>query len=719
MSGITAEKKKGSHRAFEDLSTFLSCTAEECVFCRTKQLANKEHLQKKHLKEAVYFSDQGKEKFVVACYCKDASTNSKRSHYHCPVCQYRSFSRNFNFTKHLQVVHGITAEKKKGGKDTSLSEDINTGDSSPHVKSPAENLYVCLRCDSTFSEPDHLNRHQSEAHKPSSTSMKCTDVQNGSKNVAGSHRVFEDLSTFLSCTAQECVFCRTKQLANPEHLRNKHLKEAVYFSDQGKEKFVVACYCKDAFTNSKRSHYHCPFCQYRSFSRNFNFTKHLQVVHGITAEKKKGGKDTSLSEDINTGDSSPHVKSPAESLFVCAHCDSTFSELDHLNRHQSETHKPRSTSMKCTDVQNGSKSVAGSHRAFEDLSTFFSCTAEECVFCRTKQLANQEHLRNKHLKEAVYFSDQGKEMFVVACYCKDAFTNSKRSHYHCPVCQYRSFSRNFNFTKHLQHQHGITAEKNKGGNHFRQSNGKTARDRSPHILGLFPCPHCDSSFNASSNLRRHQRDVHSLNSIPIICVDRHTGIFVTPRYDHSPFLPIHIVKSTSPPVFGCELDSCQESMETGRLSGNPSKECEHLLRTRYVKSYTPPAILTLESLKEMERKGLISKEWSEQCELLHGTAAENGVDSVYPILYGDMGYSKRMMFFSVYTDKSDNWCKFGRTRVSFDSVSGKWSCQCGEAGKSHGCLHRMLSMWWIFQESPRLLLPDMEVLERTIRKGIL
>jgi hypothetical protein len=43
----------------------------------------------------------------------------------------------------------------------------------------------------------------------------------------------------------------------------------------------------------------------------------------------------------------------------------------------------------------------------------------------------------------------------------------------------------------------------------------------------------------------------------------------------------------------------------------------------------------------MHDKGLISKEWSEMCEELHGTAAEHGVDTVCPIIYGDMGYSKR------------------------------------------------------------------------------
>ena len=46
----------------------------------------------------------------------------------------------------------------------------------------------------------------------------------------------------------------------------------------------------------------------------------------------------------------------------------------------------------------------------------------------------------------------------------------------------------------------------------------------------------------------------------------------------------------------------------------------------------------------MHDKGLISKEWSEMCEELHGTAVEHGVDTVYPLVYGDMGYPLKKVY---------------------------------------------------------------------------
>ncbi|CAL8293329.1 unnamed protein product [Arctogadus glacialis] len=63
---------------------------------------------------------------------------------------------------------------------------------------------------------------------------------------------------------------------------------------------------------------------------------------------------------------------------------------------------------------------------------------------------------------------------------------------------------------------------------------------------------------------------------------------------------------------------------------------------------------------------------------------------------------------TLYTDKIENWYKFGRTRVSFDLGSGRWNCQCGGTGRSHRCIHRKLAMWWIFQESTHHLLPNSE-----------
>ncbi|KAK0156411.1 hypothetical protein N1851_000281 [Merluccius polli] len=48
------------------------------------------------------------------------------------------------------------------------------------------------------------------------------------------------------------------------------------------------------------------------------------------------------------------------------------------------------------------------------------------------------------------------------------------------------------------------------------------------------------------------------------------------------------------------------------------------------------------------------------------------------------------IFFPVFTKETDNWCQFGRTRVTFDAVAGQWNCQCRGTRESHRCIHRTL-----------------------------
>lgn len=226
---------------------------------------------------------------------------------------------------------------------------------------------------------------------------------------------------------------------------------------------------------------------------------------------------------------------------------------------------------------------------------------------------------------------------------------------------------------------------------------------------LFPCPHCKAVLSAPKNLRRHIRDAHNYDTTPMICIDAMNGIYVTPKYVHSPIFPINVIKSTNPPNIDCEVQNCRRFMQIAWSSGNPGKECAHLERTKNAKSYVKPAVLQCTSLKEMLSKGLMSSEWAVKCEELNNAANNHGVDSVFPIFFGDEGYSKRWYFFSVFTNKTDNWCQFGRTRVTFDAMVGQWNCQCQETGRSHLCVHRMMGMWWIFQECPGTLVSTSDI----------
>lgn len=187
---------------------------------------------------------------------------------------------------------------------------------------------------------------------------------------------------------------------------------------------------------------------------------------------------------------------------------------------------------------------------------------------------------------------------------------------------------------------------------------------------------------------------------PIFLVDERKGIFVTAKDKCGLRTPIHLCKSFSMQTLDCEVEGCREFMALA-----VGRECLHLDRVRSLKPHTPPPLLESCAIKEMYNKGLISSARKEDCEKVHKLATEDGSVCVFPIFYGEYGYSKRYAYFSVYTGKLDSWCRFGRTRVTLDTLTGKWSCQC-KGTKKIRCVHMFLSMWWTFQEKQDLLIAN-------------
>ncbi|XP_043080591.1 si:ch211-10d23.5 isoform X3 [Puntigrus tetrazona] len=289
---------------------------------------------------------------------------------------------------------------------------------------------------------------------------------------------------------------------------------------------------------------------------------------------------------------------------------------------------------------------------FVDEEELFSAMKDlDCLYCRIPVTASKHHLRKKHLRFAVYYKDSGiVELRPTAVLLESLRTDRE--------------------------------DETKPGN-------KAA------------CQKCGILFTTTSNLRRHERLQHGHDQQPILCIDAKNAIYVTPKYLHGPRVPIHIRKSFTSQVLLCELEECWDFMKAQAQSGNPGKECRHLVRTNHARHYVPPPPLCVNSLDEMGHKQLLSASEKLQCREMSSRACIRGVDCVYPIFWGERELSERCVFFSVYTDLEDKWCQFGRTRVSFDTESGGWRCLCKR--KRSRCVHKCLSAWWLFQERPELL----------------
>ncbi|XP_008293591.1 neurotrophin receptor-interacting factor 1-like [Stegastes partitus] len=114
---------------------------------------------------------------------------------------------------------------------------------------------------------------------------------------SGLQCVFTSCEDFLKYAANEnCPYCLKRIQGTETHLMRRHYLFAVHFQD-GTEKFVVPCMCKDKIQG--RSHWHCPYCK-KIIYRKCNFEVHLSKQHGYALLQQSQDAETnqpSVSEE--------------------------------------------------------------------------------------------------------------------------------------------------------------------------------------------------------------------------------------------------------------------------------------------------------------------------------------------------------------------------------------------------------------------------------------
>lgn len=166
--------------------------------------------------------------------------------------------------------------------------------------------------------------------------------------------------------------------------------------------------------------------------------------------------------------------------------------------------------------------------------------------------------------------------------------------------------------------------------------------------------------------------------------------------------PIHVVKKTgsSNDQSKCELISCVEVSQAAARGNQPAYECEHLLSVQKAEPFVPQAQLDEEVLHIMVSEFKWLKESRKREALsLRDQATANGACPVYPWLPQE-GQSERFIHFSVVsgTTVAHYWCRFGRSIVSFDTITSLWKCACSPSKRS--CVHKALAKWYCLQHFP-------------------
>ncbi|XP_029299622.1 zinc finger protein Gfi-1b-like [Cottoperca gobio] len=95
---------------------------------------------------------------------------------------------------------------------------------------------------------------------------------------SGLQCVFTSRTDLLKLAGDDnCPYCLKSIQATETHLMRKHYPNAVHFTENGTEKFVIPCTCRDLIQG--RSHWHCPFCA-KIIYRKCNFEAHISKQHG-------------------------------------------------------------------------------------------------------------------------------------------------------------------------------------------------------------------------------------------------------------------------------------------------------------------------------------------------------------------------------------------------------------------------------------------------------
>ncbi|KAL2093507.1 hypothetical protein ACEWY4_010819 [Coilia grayii] len=344
-----------------------------------------------------------------------------------------------------------------------------------------------------------------------------------------------------------CKYCRRVVKCTPNHMRSRHISNALIYECSGQTAFTIPCFCEHFCRESQRCHWHCPKCQ-KVISRIVNFQTHLSK-HGlkVTGKQKDGLEVPGKQKD----DASCHQAQVVggQGGVECHECRSTFSNVSYLKRHQRTYHGKEHPPNLCVDQKIGifvtpkdlsgpsfpihiGKSVVLQRLACEsatcriaaesgnpgaecqesvsysapptmtaastskitesaydcsrttamdlyadtaDMADMAAMSALQCSFkgttyeffseeelmhldgnckyCRRVVKCTPDHMRSRHISNALFYECSGRTAFTIPCFCEHFCRESQRCHWHCPKCQ-KVISRIVNFQAHLS-KHGL------------------------------------------------------------------------------------------------------------------------------------------------------------------------------------------------------------------------------------------------------------------------
>lgn len=112
--------------------------------------------------------------------------------------------------------------------------------------------------------------------------------------------------------------------------------------------------------------------------------------------------------------------------------------------------------------------------------------------------------------------------------------------------------------------------------------------------------------------------------------------------------------------------------------------------------------MSITTINELVDDKLIDSAAQKQCINLLSKANKEHSPLVAFCDFGQLGYSSRIKYFSVYTDFQSYYSHLKRVRVTYDSKLHSLSCLCKKSAK-YDCIHEKVVRWYLKEHHPSLL----------------
>ena len=182
-----------------------------------------------------------------------------------------------------------------------------------------------------------------------------------------------------------------------------------------------------------------------------------------------------------------------------------------------------------------------------------------------------------------------------------------------------------------------------------------------------------------------------------ICFDKANGLYMVSKGIKGNRYPWHVQSKTSDleQIIRCESIICSTAMAVASRSSDATGKCPHVISTQFLPS-KDIEILDEKYLDDLVlKKKRINAGAKNEIMFMREKACSKGqvpVASWFP-----EGQNSVEFYLSVYTGKTESYCRLERVIILVNSKKDRMTCGCQWHQLRKGCVHKNLAKWYLNQ----------------------